>query len=157
MLTLMNSTLLLRIASVLTFLHALLHTVGGVFGKPRAGVQEMVASVMKANAFAVPGGAVRTFWQLYIGMGLAVSVFLTLEAVVFWQLGGLLKTDAARPARPLLLTFTVGYLALAAVSTRFFFVAPVVTELLIAACLGWAFWMERKGRGSPPPRKKGTS
>jgi hypothetical protein len=35
--------------------------------------------------------------------------------------------------------FAVGYVGIAIVSSRFFFIAPVVTELLIAASLAAAF------------------
>jgi hypothetical protein len=70
-------------------------------------------------------------------MGLAVSVFLLMEAVVFWQLSSLAKTDGLR-LRPLLAVFAVGYLGFAAVSCRYFFWAPVITEILIALCLGLA-------------------
>ena len=66
-----------------------------------------------------------------------VSVFLTMEAVVFWQLGSLAKTDALR-LRPVLATFLIGYLGAAVVSYRYFFAGPVITEILIALCLGLA-------------------
>jgi hypothetical protein len=72
-----------------------------------------------------------------MGLGLVVSVFLTVEGVVFWQLGSLAKADALR-LRPVLATFLVGYLAVAVVSYRYFFVGPVITEILIALCLGLA-------------------
>ena len=48
-------------------------------------------------------------------------MFLTLEAVVFWQLGSLAKTDALR-LRPVLATFLIGYVGAAVVSYRYFFV-----------------------------------
>ena len=132
----MRTTLFLRIASVLTFIHAALHTIGGVFGGTAPGAQQVAVSAMKANEF-VAMGVTRTYWDFYMGFGLAVSVFLTAEAVVFWQLSALAKTDALR-LRPVLATFVVGYLGFAAVSYRYFFVAPVITEILIALCLGLA-------------------
>jgi hypothetical protein len=52
-----------------------------------------------------------------------------------WQLGCLAKSDALR-LRPILTTFLVGYLCIFAISYRYFFAGPVITELLIAACLG---------------------
>ena len=67
-------------------------------------------------------------------MGLAVSIFLTAESVAFWFLAALAKRDAVR-LRPLLATFAVAYLMFAVDSYFYFFLAPVVTELLIAACL----------------------
>jgi hypothetical protein len=138
----MRTVLFLRIASVLTLIHAALHTIGGVFGGAAPGVQQATVAVMKANEFAAMG-AMRNYWDFYRGLGLVVSVFLTVEGVVFWQLGSLAKTDALR-LRPVLATFLVGYLGAAMVSCRYFFSAPVVTEILIALCLGLAIVSARQ-------------
>ena len=132
----MKPVIFLRIASVLTFIHAALHTIGGVFGSADPGVQQATVATMKANEFVVMG-VTRSYWNFYRGMGLAVSVFLAMEAVVFWQLGSLAKMDGSR-LRPVLAAFSVGYLGFAAVSYRYFFAAPVITEILIALCLGLA-------------------
>jgi hypothetical protein len=132
----MRTVIFLRIASVLTFIHAVLHTIGGVFGSAAPGIQQATVSAMKANEFAVMG-AMRSYWDFYRGFGLMISVFLTLEAIVFWQLSSLAKTDALR-LRPVLATFLIGYLGAAVLSYRYFFWAPVITEILIALCLGLA-------------------
>jgi hypothetical protein len=141
----MRTVLFLRIASVLTFIHAVLHTIGGVFGAPAPGLQQVTVAVMKANEFQVMG-VTRSYGDFYMGLGLVVSVFLTLEAIVFWQLGALAKTDAER-LRPILATFLVGYLGAAVVSYRYFFAAPAITEILIAACLGLAIAFARQRSG----------
>jgi hypothetical protein len=138
----MRTVLFLRIASVLTFIHAVLHTIGGVFGGAAPGAQQATVAVMKANEFAVMG-AMRSYWDFYRGLGLVVSVFLTMEAIVFWQLGSLAKADALR-LRPVVATFLVGYLCAAVVSYRYFFVAPVIMEILIALCLGVAMAFARQ-------------
>ncbi len=135
--------LLLRVASVLTLLHAILHTVGGVFGKPNAGPEAIAVEAMKVNQFMLMGN-VRSFWDFYRGMGLAVSIFLTFEAVVFWQLGSLAKLDAHR-LRPILVTFALAYCAMAVNSYAYFFAAPVVVELLIAGCMVAAVMTARPG------------
>jgi hypothetical protein len=132
----MRTTLFLRTASVLTFIHAALHTIGGVFGGVAPGAMQTAVSAMKGNEF-VAMGVTRTFWDFYMGLGLAVSVFMTVEAVVFWQLGSLAKADALR-LRPILAVFLVGFLGMAVVSYRYFFAGPVITEILIAVCLGLA-------------------
>ena len=132
----MKPVIFLRIASVLTMIHAVLHTIGGVFGGAAPGVQQATVAVMKANEFAVMG-AMRSYWDFYRGLGLVVSVFLAMEAVVFWQLGSLAEADALR-LRPVLATFSIGYLGAAVVSYRYFFAGPVITEILIALCLGLA-------------------
>jgi hypothetical protein len=137
----MKPTLFLRIASVLTFLHAVGHTVGGVFGTPSPGAAEAAVAAMKANQFPVMG-LTRSYWSFYMGLGLAVSIFLVVEAVVFWQLGSLAKTDSYR-LRPIYATFLLGYLALAVNSYQYFFAGPVINEILIALCLGLAFVTSR--------------
>ena len=39
-------------------------------------------------------GAMRSYWDfICMGLGLVISIFLTMEAVVFWQLGSLAKTE----------------------------------------------------------------
>jgi hypothetical protein len=129
--------LFLRIASVMTFIHALLHTVGGVFGKVAPGPATIAVQAMKLNQFLLLGHT-RSYWDFYLGMGLAVSIVLTAEAVVFWQLASLAKTDAAR-LRPIIATLLVAYGLLSVNSSLYFFFGPVITEILIAACLALAF------------------
>jgi hypothetical protein len=133
----MKAAVWLRIASVLTLIHGVLHTVGGVFGTPAAGVEQTVWHAMKSNMFVVMGEE-RSYFHFYRGLGLCITVFLALEAVVFWQLGSLAKTEGWR-LRPVLVTFAVGYLCLAVNSYEYFFWGPVLTEVLIAVCLVMAF------------------
>jgi hypothetical protein len=132
-----KSVLFLRIAAVLTFIHAVLHTIGGVFSKPEPGPAAAAVEAMRANQFLLMGH-MRSYGDFYRGMGLAVTIFLAAEAVVFWQLGSLARTDARR-VRPILVTFLVAYAVLAVNSYTYFFVAPVIVEILIAVCLGIAF------------------
>jgi hypothetical protein len=51
----MKAVIFLRIASVLTFIHAVLHTIGGVFGTPGPGAQQAAVAAMKANQFPLMG------------------------------------------------------------------------------------------------------
>jgi len=129
--------LFLRIASVLTLIHAVLHTIGGVFSSPDPGPATVAVEAMKANQFELMGN-VRSYWEFYRGMGLMVTIFLTFEAVVFWQLSSLARTDAKR-MRPILATFAVAYLAMAVNSQIYFFLAPVIVEMMIAILLVLAF------------------
>lgn len=133
----------LRIASALTLIHSVLHTIGGVFGKAAPGVAAATEATMKANQFVV-FGVTRTYFDFLRGMGLGVTIFLTAEGIVFWQLGTLAKTDAAR-LRPVIATFMIGYLAFAANSFTYFFAMPVIVEILIAACLGIALATAKSG------------
>ncbi len=128
--------LFLRIAAVLTFIHAALHTIGGVFGKTEPGAASVAVAAMKANELLLMGH-MRTYWMFYRGLGLAATISLTAEAIVLWQLSSLAKTNPQR-LRPILMTFAVAYTALAVNSNTYFFIGPVVAELIIVACLGLA-------------------
>lgn len=123
----------LRSASVLTFLHAITHTMGGVYGPVAPGPQAVAVAAMKSNIFPVMG-SMRSQWDFYHGMGLAVGIFLTAEAIVFWLLGNAVRKNQT-DLRGVLITFLLGYLALSIVSMRYFFLPPVIVELLIAICL----------------------
>lgn len=132
----MKPVLFLRIASVLTFIHAALHTIGGVFGKVAPGPATVAAQAMRMNQFLAMGH-LRSYWDFYRGLGLAVTIFLTAEAIVFWQLSLLAKTDARR-LRSILAVFAAAYIVFAVDSYGCFFLGPVIAELLIAMLLGLA-------------------
>jgi len=129
----MKPTIFLRIASVLTFVHAVMHTVGGVFGKPVPGIGAATEAIMRANSFHVLG-VTRSYWEFYRGMGLGISIALTAESLLFWLLGSLAKQHATE-IRPILWVFALAYLAFAVNSYTYFFSGPVIAEIVIAACL----------------------
>jgi hypothetical protein len=126
----------LRIASVLTLIHAVLHTVGGVFGKVDPGPAAVAVAAMKANQVMVMG-SMRSYWDFYFGMGLALSISMTAEGILMWQLASLARTDARR-LRPMMATFVFAYLAIAVNSNAHFFFLPVLFEAIIAGCVGAA-------------------
>ncbi|HXN48399.1 MAG TPA: hypothetical protein VN893_17250 [Bryobacteraceae bacterium] len=138
----MKPVLFLRAASVLSFLIAVGHTVGGVFGSVAPGVQAAAVLAMKTNQFQVMG-VTRSYWDFYLGEGLAATITMLVGAVFFWQLGSLASKDAA-PLRPILATFLVGHLCLALLSWRYFIAPPVVGNLLIAVCLALAILTSRR-------------
>lgn len=134
----MRPTPWLRAASILTLFHSITHTLGGVYGAPAPGAQQTAVDAMKANTFPVMG-LTRSMWEFYRGMGLGITIFLTIGAIVFWLLGNIARSSNA-DLRPILAVFLVGYLAFAVDSQIYFFAPPVIVELLIAACLGMAIF-----------------
>lgn len=132
----MRPTPWLRAASILTLFHSIAHTLGGVFGAPPPGPGEAAVAAMKANTFLVMGNQ-RSFWMFYRGMGLGVTISLTMEAILFWLLGNIAR-DSDADLRSVFAVFLVGYLVLAMNSFLYFFAPPVVVEILIAACLAMA-------------------
>jgi hypothetical protein len=141
----------LRTAAVLTFIHAVLHTIGGVFGRIGPGPATVAVEAMKRNQFLLVGHS-RSFWDFYRGLGLAATISLTAEAILFWQLGSLAKMDAPR-LRPILARFLIAYAVMSVNSYTYFFLGPVIAEIFIAACLGLAMISAK----SPAAAYAGTS
>jgi hypothetical protein len=133
----MKSAFFLRIASALTMLMCLGHT-SGVFSSPRHGAEEIaVLETMKAHHFSVMG-SMRTYWDFLFGYGLILAVGLLVQAILFWQLAGFVKTNPVL-IRPILALFFFNCIGTAILSWKYFFIGPAVTQLLVAACLGLAF------------------
>jgi hypothetical protein len=136
----MNPTLFLRIASVLTLIHCASHTFGGVFGKPKHGAPEIaVLDTMKSQRFNFMG-SMRGYHDFLFGYGLVITITLLVEGILFWQLGAAIKTDPS-VVRPIVALFFVACILTAIVSWKYFFIAPAITQLLIAACLALSFMM----------------
>jgi hypothetical protein len=137
----MKTTLLLRIASVLVFLHAALHLVADS-SAPEPGPELIAASAMKSNPFHVMG-VTRTFWDFYRGFSLFGTILLIAAGFVLWQLGTLAKKDAAA-LRPIIATFAFAFLATSLCAYKFLVPPPAIMELVIAAILGVAAIGARK-------------
>jgi hypothetical protein len=134
----MTSTLFLRIASVLTVLHAILHTIGGVLSKPKDPEQIAVIETMKSHSFNVMG-SMRTFWDFFFGYGLGVTATLLIQGILFWMLASLVKTSPAA-VRPVVALFLINFAVMSVISFKYFFFAPVITEVLIAVSLAAAYF-----------------
>jgi hypothetical protein len=131
----MKTALLLRIASVISFLFAAGHTLGGRKDWAFTGETEVLQPMRTFRIEAM--GVSRTYMDFYRGFGFTLSVFLVLQAVVLWQLASLAATNPAQ-VRPLVLTLLVASAANAFLTWRFILPLPamfgaVVTAFLVAA------------------------
>jgi hypothetical protein len=132
----MTTTLLLRIASVISMLFAAGHTLGGRKAWSPIGESEVLTS-MRTVRFEVFGVS-RTYLDFYLGFGFTISVYLLLQAVLLWQLAGMAKTVPAA-VRPMIASFALASLACGVLSWRFIFPMPVVFSAVLTVCLGLAF------------------
>jgi hypothetical protein len=126
----------LRIAAVLTLLYCAGHTIGMPWTPYTDPEATSVLEAMKSHRFEAEGFK-GTYWDLYFGFGLIISVYLLVQAAVLWQVASLAKTDAIR-VRPILVSFLIAFVINAALSWQYFFVVPVVLAGLIAICLAIA-------------------
>lgn len=139
----MKPHLLLRAAAVLTFAHAILNTFAGLLSGTSKNQEEVsLLNAMKALHFDAMG-SLRTYWDFYFGFGVFLTFNLLLLAVLMWQLASLAKSAPAL-ARPFIGTLCIAFLAFAISSWLYFFIAPVVIEVVIALLLGLAYASSRR-------------
>src|SRR5881398_3332634 len=132
----MTTSLMLRIASAISFLFAVGHSLGGL-SKWSPVDDNPVLRAMANTRFDVMGAS-RSYLDLYVGFGWSISVFMLLQAVLLWQLAGIARTDAAR-ARPMIGAFALASLASGLVACFFIFIIPVLfsAALFVALVLAW--------------------
>jgi hypothetical protein len=127
----MTTTLLLRIASVISLLFAAGHSLGGLKKWSPMGENE-VLKAMTAVHFETMG-ANRSYLDFFMGFGWSLSVAMLLQTVLLWQMASLARTDVAH-VRPMIAVFALATLASGVISWRFLFPVPALFSgvLLIA-------------------------
>jgi hypothetical protein len=132
----------LRIAAVLTLLYCAGHTSGMPWTPYTSAEATSVIETMKGHSFEEQGFK-GTYWDIYFGFGLVISVYLLLQAVVLWQVASLARTDAMR-VRPIVVSFLIAFIINVGLSWKYFFIIPVVMAALIAICLAMALVLARR-------------
>jgi hypothetical protein len=84
----------------------------------------------------------RSYWDFYFGYGIEAAAVCVVEAILFWQLAGIAGVNATL-IRPIVLLFLVVNLGHVLLTARYFFWVPIVFDLAIAVCLGWALVVPR--------------
>lgn len=137
----MKPSILYRIASVLLLLFAALHGFGFQQVDPAWGVDSLISS-MRSMHFDLMGSS-RTYWDLFVGFGLFLSVFLVFTAVLTWQLGGLPRQTLAL-LRGTAWALVICFAAVTIVCLKYAFIVPIVFSILILLCLTAAAWLSAK-------------
>jgi hypothetical protein len=110
------------------------HTFGAIARIPYF---DDAASAVRASMERVAfpcGGAHCTWFGFYLGFGIIVSVFLSFTAFLLWYMGGLPEQSRVM-LRPIVVGLIVAYAVIAGVSKLYFFPAPLIFSLVIAAIL----------------------
>jgi len=126
----------LRVAAVVTLLYCAGHTIGMPWTPYTDAEATSVLETMKGHSFEAEGFK-GTYWDIYFGFGLVISVYLLVQAAVLWQVASLAKLDATR-VRPIVVSFLIAFVVNAALSWKYFFIVPVVMAGIIAICLAIA-------------------
>ena len=137
----MKASLFYRIAAVLLLLFDLGHTLGFRQSDPAWGVDALLAS-MRSVHFDVQGFN-RSYWDLFVGAGFNVSVFLLFAAVLAWQLGAL-SAETLALMRRTAWAFALCFAAMTVLGWIYFFILPIVFLTVITVCLIAAAWLSAK-------------
>jgi len=135
-----TSSLLLRVASVISLLFAAGHTMGG-FQKWSPMGANAVLSAMESVRFGVMGAS-RSYFDFFMGFGWSLSVFMLLQTVVLWQMSSLVKTNAAQ-VRPMIAVFALATLAGGIIAWRYIFIVPTIFSAVLFLVLLGAYAVAR--------------
>jgi hypothetical protein len=136
----------LRISAIIMLLYFAGHTAGipwTPYSNPEA---TAILDSMKSHSFEAEGFK-GTYWDLYLGFGLTISVFMLVQAVVLWQVAALAKTDAIR-VRPIIVSFLIAFIINTGLAWKYFFVVPVVMSAVIALCLAVSLVLASRTRAA---------
>ena len=131
----MLPVILYRISAVVLLLFAAGHQFGFRYVDPRWNADAAVAA-MRDVRFPVQGFQ-RTYWEFFSGFGFFVTVLLLFSAVFAWQVGGL-SSDVRQTLAPVRWAFAIAYVIIAALTWRYFFMAPAILATLVALLLAVA-------------------
>ncbi len=132
----MKTTPLLRIASVITLLFAVGHSLGAPWTPVNESAPVSVVQAMKSVSFDAMGRS-RTFWDFYFGFGVSISIYLIVQAAVLWLLAALAKTQPAS-VRPFVVVLLAANVVNAYVTWKYFFLLPLVLSIVMVICLALA-------------------
>jgi hypothetical protein len=131
-----NPTLLLRIASIITLLFALGHSLGAPWTPVNDAAPAAVVEAMKSVSFDALGSK-RTYWDFYFGFGVSISVYLFVQAALTWLLASLARTQSG-VVRPFVVVLLVGSAATVYFIWKYFFVIPLVLSCVLLVVLALA-------------------
>ena len=139
----MKTTVLLRVASVVSLLFAAGHSLGGRKEWSPIGETEVLRA-MRTYQFDVFGVS-RTYLDFYRGFGFSLTVSLLLQAALLWQLASLARTEPRRVS-PMIASFVLASLAGTVLSWRFILPQPAAFSAFLTAWLATALvtaWLGR--------------
>jgi hypothetical protein len=135
-----TTTLLLRIASVVSLVFTAGHSLGGLRKWSPMGEND-VLKAMTAVRFDTMG-ANRSYLDFFMGFGWLLSVAMLLQTILLWQLASLAHPDPAR-VRPMIAAFFLATLASGVIAWRFIFPVPALFSGALAIVLAAAFVVAR--------------
>jgi len=140
-----KATLWLRLASIVTFLFALGHTIG--FSQPSGEAGEQaIRNAMQSSPFDLVGTRVN-YWDLFLGFGYSIGLLFLMQAVLLWLTAGAAARNEGI-ARPSIIVFLLANAINMALLLKYFFIVPQVFEGVIVVLLVIALITDRRAAGT---------
>jgi hypothetical protein len=132
----MKSKILLRIASIVMFLHAIGHTIGALTWKkdPDPTIQQVVDDMISHKFIFM--GALRSIGDFYEGYGITMIFVLILVAVLLWQLSAF-SVKYPVPTARLLIPISLSLVVIALIEFRYFFFLPGAFSMIAGLLSVW--------------------
>jgi|ERR1041385_7939560 hypothetical protein len=136
----MRTTLFLRIASVISLIFTLGHSLGGLQKWSPIGDNEVLRAMTAVHFDAM--GANRSYLDFYMGFGWSISVSMLMQTVLLWQIASLARKDPAR-VRPIIAVIALATAAGGAIAWRFIFPLPALFAVALVIPLAAAYIVAR--------------
>jgi hypothetical protein len=131
-----TTTLLLRIASVISLLFTAGHTMGGLRKWSPMGDNAVLKAMTDVRFDTM--GANRSYLDFFMGFGWSISVFMLMQTILLWQLASLARTDPAR-LRSTIAVIAIATVASGVIAWRFIFPVPAAFSGVLAIALALAY------------------
>jgi hypothetical protein len=132
----MTTTLFLRIASVVSLLFTLGHSMGGLKKWSPMGDNDVLKAMTSVHFDMM--GVSRSYLDFFLGLGWSISVLMLMQTVLLWQLGSLARTRRAE-VRPLIAVIALATLGTGIIAWRFILPVPALFSAVLFACLAAAY------------------
>ena len=132
----MTTTLLLRIASVISLIFTAGHTVGGLKRWSPMGDNPVLKSMADVRFDTM--GANRSYLDFFMGFGWSISVLMLMQTILLWQLASLARTEPAR-LRAMIAVIALATVGGGVIAWRFIFPVPALFSAVLAIALALAF------------------
>jgi hypothetical protein len=133
---LVTTTLLLRLASVISLIFTAGHTMGGLRKWSPMGDNAVLEAMTDVRFDTM--GTNRSYLDFFMGFGWSISVFMLMQTILLWQLASLARTDPAR-LRPMIAVIALATVASGVIGWRFIFPVPAVFSGGLAIALALAY------------------
>ena len=131
-----KTTLLLRVASLISLVFTAGHSMGGLKQWSPMGENTVLTSMRDVRFDTM--GVNRSYLDFFVGFGWSIAVFMLMETILLWQFASLAKREPAR-LRPMISVIAVATLATGAIAWRFIFPVPVLFSAVLAVPLSLAY------------------